>query len=205
MNTRKNYHHGNLRAEILQRAAEVVTNDGIEALTLRGIARDLNVSHGAPNRHFRNKAALLSALATDGWMKIRDATLNAAEETGSDDPHVRLNAMGRGYLKWALNNRAQFRTLYHPDVSRFADEELTRAMTQFGDTVGAAVEATQKAGRHSDIPLPILTLFTNAVPTGVAILLIDPLMEGDIRAGATENQDALIEQVINLVVPIKQS
>ncbi len=32
-----------------------------------GIARDLGVSHGAPNRHFKNKAALLAALAADGW------------------------------------------------------------------------------------------------------------------------------------------
>ncbi|MGB0693864.1 MAG: TetR/AcrR family transcriptional regulator, partial [Pseudomonadales bacterium] len=50
--TAKPYHHGNLRAEIVQRAVEVIDSEGIEALTLRGVARDLGVSHGAPNRHF---------------------------------------------------------------------------------------------------------------------------------------------------------
>ena len=111
MSEAKQYHHGNLAQDILIRAAEVFADEGIEALSLRGVARDLGVSHGAPNRHFRNKAALLSALATEGWRQIQEATLGAADATGSDDPHVRLNAMGRGFLSWAIDNRALFKTI----------------------------------------------------------------------------------------------
>jgi AcrR family transcriptional regulator len=199
--TAKPYHHGNLRAEILQRAVEVIDIEGIEALTLRGVARDLGVSHGAPNRHFSNKQALLSEIAAEGWTQVRDATLSAANETGSDDPHVRLNAMGRGYMRWALNHRPLFRTLFHPDVMRFATRELRSVMNEFADTVQEAVAATQAAGRHPLVPLPLLTLFTNAVPTGAAILLLDPILEGEMRAGGVD-QETLIEQVINLVVPL---
>ena len=200
----KTYHHGNLKAAIVARAAEIIDAQGIEALTLRGIARDLEVSHGAPNRHFKNKAALLAALATDGWTKIRDATLNAAA-TEPDDPHRRLNAMGRGYLRWALQNRAQFRSLYHPDVNRFADAELLDAMQQFADTVRDAVAATQAAGRHPDVPLPLLTLYTNAVPTGAAILLVDPLLQNDADAWGLGDvdEDTMIERIIDLVVPLR--
>ena len=196
----KPYHHGNLAEAILLRAAEIIDQEGIEALTLRGIARDLGVSHGAPNRHFRNKAALLSALATEGWLQVRDATLAAAEATGSDSAHVRLNAMGRGYLRWALNNRALFRTTFHPDVNRQASAELKDAIDRFSDTVRDAIAATQREGRHPDVPLSVLTLFTNAVPTGAAVLLIDALTGSEIEPDL--EQDALIEQVINLVVPL---
>ena len=45
----RSYHHGDLRQALLDRAAEVIQSRGIEALTLRGLARDLKVSHGAPN------------------------------------------------------------------------------------------------------------------------------------------------------------
>ena len=200
----KSYHHGNLRAAILQRAAEVIDSQGIEALTLRGIAKDLAVSHGAPNRHFSNKTALLSALAADGWLKVRDATLNAADKTNSDDPHIRLNAMGRGFLRWALHNRSLFRTLYHPDVNRFADEDLTKAVNGFSNTVRDAVEATQEDGRHPEVSLSILALYTNAVPTGVAMMLVDPLLEMDINLDIDIDEEAMIEQVINLVVPLSQ-
>ncbi len=196
------YHHGNLPAQILSRAADIVDTQGLDALTLRGIARDLGVSHGAPNRHFKNKAALLAALATDGWLKVRAATLDAAEAVDNDDPRVRLNAMGRGFLRWALSNRALFRTILHPDVTRFADAKLNEAMREFTDSVRVEVEAAQAAGRHQDVPLPLLSLYTNAVPMGAAMLLINPLLSSDHPELDHYDQEQLIEAVIELVVPL---
>jgi AcrR family transcriptional regulator len=196
----KPYHHGNLAEAILQRTAEIIDEQGIEALTLRGIARDLGMSHAAPNRHFKNKAALLAALAADAWMKARDATLSEAQQTGSDNAHVRLHAMGCGYLRWALNNRALFRAMYHPDVNRYASEELVEAIRRFSDTVREAVRQTQAEGRHPEVPLPVLTLFTNAVPSGAALLMIDPLLGKEFET--QEEQEAMIEQIIDLVVPL---
>ena len=201
----KPYHHGNLADAILARAAQIIDQQGIEALTLRGIARDLGVSHSAPNRHFRNKAALLSALATDGWLKAHEATLQEAAATGSDNPHVVLNAMGRGYLRWALENRALFKAIFHPDVSRQASNELIEANRQFSATVRAAIEATQRDGRHPEVPLSVLTLFTNSVPMGAAVLLMDNVLGEELfgAEGQVMDLESLITQVIDLVVPLR--
>ena len=95
--TRATYHHGDLRQALLDRAAEVIEAQGIEAVTIRGLARDLGVSHAAPNRHFKSRADLLTALAAEGYAALRSATLSAAEDVG-DDPWIRLNAMGRGFF-----------------------------------------------------------------------------------------------------------
>lgn len=199
---KKSYHHGNLAEAVLLRAAEVIDEHGIEVLSLRSIARDLGVSHSAPNRHFKSKASLLSALALDGWLKVRDATLAAAEETGSANPHIRLNAMGRGYLRWALTNRALFRAINHPDVKRQASDELNNAVDNFSDIVRSAIEATRRAGRHADTSLEALTIFTNAVPIGAAIVLSDSLLA---RLMPTEmEEEALIAQVVDLVVPLSE-
>lgn len=197
------YHHGNLAGAILERAAEIIDAEGIEALTLRGIARDLGVSHGAPNRHYRNKAELLSALATEGWLQARDATLEAAEATGSDSAHVRLNAMGQGYLRWALNNRPWFRAICHPDVNRFASDELKAAIAEYVATVKEAVVGTQREGRHPDLPLSLLAIYTNAVPMGAAMLLNDPLLTD--FPNDSHAQEQLIEQIIDLVVPLPKT
>lgn len=201
MGNDKAYHHGNLAQAIIQLAAEIVAEKGVEALSLRGLARDLGVSHNAPSRHFKNKAALLSALATEGWAQATAASLSAAQATGSDDAHVRLNAMGRGVLRWGLTNQAMFRTLYHPDVNRHASEDLVEAIKKFKDTVRDAVSETQEQGRHPDVPLHILTLFTNAVPTGAALLLIDPLL-ADTDVDDIKARETLIEQLMDLVVPL---
>ena len=197
---KKNYHHGNLAEAILLRAAEIIDERGIEALSLRSVARDLDVSHSAPNRHFKSKTDLLSALALDGWLKVRDATLSAAEATGSSNPHIRLNAMGRGYLRWALNNRALFRAINHPDVNRQASDELSEAVDNFSDIVQSAIEATRRAGRHADTPLTVLTIFTNAVPIGAATVLSDSLLARLMPADM--DQEELIAQVVDLVVPL---
>ena len=196
------YHHGNLRADIMYRAVEIIDEHGVEALTLRGIARDLDVSHAAPNRHFKNKAALLAAIATNGWLQAKEATLTAAEKTHSTDAQVRLNAMGRGFLRWSLANRALFRTILHPDVVRFADGTLTDAIREFTESLELAVEASQLEGRHPGVAPAILSLYTNALPIGVAMLLINPLLSAEHPQLEDYDQEALIEEVINLVVPL---
>ncbi len=201
MSNDKAYHHGNLAQAIIQLAAEIIAEKGVEALSLRGLARDLGVSHNAPSRHFKNKAALLTAVAAEGWAQATAASLSAAQATGSDDAHVRLNAMGQGVLRWGLANQAMFRTLYHPDVNRHASEDLVQAIKRFKDTVRDAVAATQKHGRHPDVPLHVLTLFTNAVPTGAALLLTDPLL-ADTNVNDEKARETLIAEVMDLVVPL---
>ena len=195
------YHHGNLRDEILKRAAEIIGEQGIEALSLRGIARDLQVSHGAPNRHFRTKAELLTELGAEAWFQARDATLAAAETLDSDNPHMRLNAMGRGFLKWALTNPSLLAVIQHPDISHYVSDRLERASAQFHQTLQDAVEATQVAGRHPEVNPVLLTLYTNSVPYGLAALIQHPGSLGLVPDGVT--QDQMIAELIELVVPIK--
>ena len=56
------YHHGNLKQALLERAAEVIAEKGLEGLSLRGLARDLDVSHAAPRRHFPDRESLIAAM-----------------------------------------------------------------------------------------------------------------------------------------------
>ena len=196
------YHHGALREALLTRAAEVIEADGLEALTLRGLARDLGVSHGAPNRHFRTREALLTALAEAGYRSAREATMAAMEAAG-DDPWRRLNAMGRGYLKWAITHRTLFHVISHPDVARFADPELRASIADTHALVRESVVATQEAGRYPEVDADLLTLYTHAVPLGVALLVNQPIAQAQ---GAStlpeEDLDVLVEKLIELVVPV---
>ena len=198
---RSTYHHGDLRNALLLAAADAIDKEGIEALSLRGLARQLGVSHGAPNRHFKTKSELLGALAAHAYQSIRRATLEAAEKVG-EDPLIRLNAMGRGYLKWALENQSLFKAMNHPDVGLYVGTELVDSMKRFQKDILEAVLAAQKKGRHPKANPYILLLFTNAIPFGVAGLLSHP-----VYAQPTEGYsiDELVEQIIELTVPIKKS
>lgn len=192
------YHHGSLRDALLDRAAEVIEAEGLEALTLRGLARDLGVSHGAPNRHFPSREDLVAAVAVKGIESARAAML-ASMAAADADPWVQLNAMGRGYLKWALGHRTLFRVVTHPDIGRLDHPDLDERMRETESMVRDAVRATQATGRHPDVDTDILTLYTQSVPWGAALLMTTP------RAQLPEpgpELDDLIARIVELVVPI---
>jgi AcrR family transcriptional regulator len=63
---------GQLKSAIVQYAMAYVEKNGYKDLNLDTVSRDLNVSHGAPYRHFKTKTDLLSSLALDGFTDLAD-------------------------------------------------------------------------------------------------------------------------------------
>lgn len=99
------YHHGNLRAALLHQAEAKIEQVGVAGLSLRELAREVGVSHGAPRPHFADKQALLDALAVRGLERL-GAELDAglAEASGSFDE--RLTAFARSYVRFATEHPA---------------------------------------------------------------------------------------------------
>src|ERR687894_2671163 len=72
------YHHGSLRPALLAAAEKALDRGGVQALSLRELAREIGVSHAAPRRHFADKQALLDALAQEGFARL-GAALDATD------------------------------------------------------------------------------------------------------------------------------
>ena len=64
------YHHGNLRAVLLEAALAEIAERGPQALSLRELARRAGVSHAAPAHHFGDKPGLLTAIAAEGFRRL---------------------------------------------------------------------------------------------------------------------------------------
>ena len=64
------YHHGNLRAALLNEAAAMIANDGVASVTMRTISARLGVSRSALYRHFPDRAALMVAVAAAGFQRL---------------------------------------------------------------------------------------------------------------------------------------
>src|ERR1700750_3386892 len=82
--TERPYHHGNLRRALLDAAERTLRDRGVEALSLRELAREVGVSHGAPRRHFSDRQALLDALPEAGFARIPPELRTALEGPGRD-------------------------------------------------------------------------------------------------------------------------
>ncbi|WP_067832880.1 TetR/AcrR family transcriptional regulator [Nocardia lijiangensis] len=122
------YHHGDLRTAMLTAAAEQIAADGIDAISLRGLARRAGVSHAAPAHHFGDRAGLLTALAIEGHHLL-------GAELDSAGPDFRDVAVA--YVRFALNHPAHFDVMFRRDLLHADNPELRAARTRSGAALRA--------------------------------------------------------------------
>jgi len=125
---RKKYHHGDLRAALIDAGLAELEHKGLEALSLRSIAARVGVSHTAPKNHFDGLRGLLTAIATVGFER------HAAEMRRGVEHHppgkARLDAAGNGYVRFALDNPELFKLMFSSTLCDADDPELKRAAWQ---------------------------------------------------------------------------
>jgi len=109
--TERPYHHGNLRTALLAEAERTVRERGVQELSLRELAREVGVSHGAPRRHFPDRQALLDALAEAGFARLGAELRRAADAAGEDFP-ARLQFTASAYVRFATRDAALLELMF---------------------------------------------------------------------------------------------
>jgi AcrR family transcriptional regulator len=107
---------GDLREALLRAAITLINEQGVDTLSLRETARLAGVSHQAPYSHFADRAALLAAVAEQGFRRLHEKMSRAAAAT-PDDPEAALQAIGIAYVEFAVENPAHFRVLYAAELA----------------------------------------------------------------------------------------
>lgn len=138
----KSYHHGDLFRTLVIAGTEIVESHGVEAISLRQVARQALVSHAAPYHYFRNKSALLAAIATAGFDDLVREIRSLIETCQPDDALEPLRCVGRGYLQFALRRPALFRLMFRPELTNPNEHaELKEAEGRAFGTLYEAVQA----------------------------------------------------------------
>ncbi len=158
------YHHGDLRRALLDTALEAVGEQGPAALSLRDVARRAGVSHAAPTHHFRDKTALLTALAAEGWSLLADA-LGEATADGRD-----FAELGVAYVVFATSHPAHFAVMRAPGLARGDDPDLAAAMERARAQLRAGVRRFE-AGSTRDTDTTALAAWS--LVHGLAALILE--------------------------------
>ena len=108
---RKNYHHGDLKNALIKAGVEILSNEGIEGLSLRKVAQRAGVSHSAPYSHFPDKQSLIAAISTEGFNQLY-AELDAAVSAYPKSPKKQLQQGALAYTQFALNNTDTFKIMF---------------------------------------------------------------------------------------------
>ena len=203
----KSYHHGDLRAALLGGVAEILRERGIAFVSLREVARRANVSHAAPAHHFRNKAALLTAFASQGYARLEE-TVRAcvAAETETSAPR-QLEALGRGYVRFAVENPEQFGIMFRRELLNVADVELVARCDSAYARLSSAIRACVMEGYIETADAERVTVASWSMVHGLATLMISGriasrINEPDPTRLAAEVTRLFVESVMPDVKPI---
>jgi AcrR family transcriptional regulator len=191
------YHHGELKSAVLDAAERILEMEGVDALTLRAVARMVGVSHTAPKNHFGDLQGLLSELAAVGYRRF-GAALSAAMDSKGADPRQRMKAMGLAYVAFARAHPNLFLLMYRGD-------RLDMNLPSLRD----AIEATRQSLRNAttsvapDVPLAPLQLAARATASwalvhGFAMLLLDGRLRHTLASLPDEvDANTLLEAVLD--------
>ncbi|MFI6441811.1 TetR/AcrR family transcriptional regulator [Streptomyces sp. NPDC050759] len=160
------YHHGDLRSALLAAAERTLRDKGSASLSLRELARDLGVSHAAPGRHFKDKQALLNALALVGYDRMAEA-LEAADEPGLA-LRDRLTVLARTYLGFAIDNAELLELMYARKHDPDAAEQMAAGIDRTVGALARAVAAAQQRGEIVDGDPEQLTIVVGTALHGLA-------------------------------------
>ncbi|MEM6674760.1 MAG: TetR/AcrR family transcriptional regulator [Planctomycetota bacterium] len=175
----KSYHHGDLRRAVLDAVHEIILEKGPDALSLRECARRAGVSPGAPAYHFGDKQGVLDEFALEGVENLQ-GVVRAELERADPDPVSQLCAVGRAYVRAALEYPAHFRVMARRGTSSLlgeAPESPTRHAARTHrpvlELLQTVITAVDEAEGRTSTALEERALFAWSTVHGYALLCLD--------------------------------
>jgi AcrR family transcriptional regulator len=187
------YHHGNLREELLKAAMEILDESGIEAVTIRQVARKVGVGHSAPANHFADKRALLTQLAIDIFVSLgqlikRDLQL-APQGLGE-----KVRVFTDTLIEFGLSQPNRFRLLWRRDYLENDSKELNGAM----DVIYEALLATLATDKESNVSVESKAIALWSMLQGYVTMRIDGNLEPkQDEVSGKARQQAIVDVLLN--------
>jgi AcrR family transcriptional regulator len=191
---RRAYHHGDLREALIEGALEILGRDGLEALTLRAVARWAGVSQAAPYRHFSDRRALVAAVAERGFERLQQTMLQRMEE--QPEGRAGLKQVAKAYVEFGLANAAVYRVMFGPEVAITADlpalRETARGVLGF---VAEGIRRLQAAGLVGDGDPWLMAIATWSMLHGLVMLTLDGQ-----TGSVAPSVDAVVEEATRMMM-----
>jgi AcrR family transcriptional regulator len=184
---RRAYHHGDLRAALIDTAAEFISErGGMRGFSMAQVSRRLGVAVSAPYAHFTDREDLLAAVTVRAFELFRAALVTAMDPFA--DPADRLVAMTRAYVGFAAASPAMFEVLYESGVDKTRHPEVKAAEQPLEETFLDCVRAL--CGGDDDLAADLATAVEATARGHVMLLLDNGLGRRDQDVAAAADQTA---------------
>ncbi|WP_371549087.1 TetR/AcrR family transcriptional regulator [Streptomyces sp. NBC_00554] len=200
------YHHGDLRNALIEAALELAAEGGPERVVLREAARSVGVSPTAAYRHFSGQVDLLEAVKTRGQLALADSMVEAVRALPAlDDPGEeavrRTEAIGRGYVRFAIEHPGLYRTAFcrtTPEDGDFAGLEIPEERPEFAAfaLLSETLDVLAATGRMRPENRPAAEVAAWSTVHGLSLLILD----GPLAHLPADQRDAVIERTLTAIV-----
>lgn len=189
---KESYHHGDLPNALIDAALLILARDGAENFSLREVAKVAGVSHTAPYRHFKDKMALLEAIAIRGYGQL-EGVCKISYAKYPHDPNRQLLEAAMGYLTLALEQPEIAHLMFSGVLTKNQlSKPLKEAANKAVQSLGWIIESGKQQGIYSDQKNENLTLATLACVHGIAMMLLGGLLK---KPKSKQQLKALAKQV----------
>jgi len=155
------YHHGDLSRALVEAGRRILEAEGPAALSLRAVAREAGVSPAAPYHHFKDKTELLEAVAHGGWRALTEAICQVRRD--ARDPGEALTNIGVAYVKFARENPALYRLMYHTTRDRKSmPKHAAEEPSGYEQVQQALIEAGADPADEHDLALATIACWCTA-------------------------------------------
>jgi len=173
-NNNSKYHHGNLKDSLIEEALIMIETDGIANITLRELTARVGTSRSAVYRHYGSKDDLIKAVVLSALDKL-DAAVHPTL-LGDADILLKLYAMGKAYMQFAIKNPNLYRTIFGNEIRKEREESCDindeKAAAGFHALVGLITQAQELELVKKDDPFMQSTVIWSMMH-GLSNLLID--------------------------------
>lgn len=164
---------GSVRESLLEAVRAELIEHGRASISLRAVARRAGVSHASPTYFFRDKAGMLTVLATEGFRALT-GSLRAVRQAAEPQP---LAAVGHAYIDFGLQHAALFDLMFSPADLRADDPELQQAQHDAIGELTAAVAEITGGGSATSRGTPQMSLISWALAHGLVVLARDGALQ----------------------------
>ncbi len=185
------YHHGQLREALIESALHILREKGIEALSLRNLAKATQVTQAAPYSHFRDKDELLAAIAETGFQRL--ALQMAEDATGQKDTQGRIEKLVSSYIRFAQENKPMFRLMFSRELAEMK-RYPTLAMTA-GKSYSLISAALSRRTAATEDAL-FMTVAIWSLCHGLTTLIIDDKI--NLEQYGAANIDAFVQRTVGI-------
>lgn len=170
-------------------------------LSFREVARRVGVSNRAPAHHFKDKAGLLTEFATEGYELLGQSVVESVVSSGATSGPETLEAIGRGYIRFAVGHREHFEVMFRLDILHPEDERFVAASEAAYRLLTSTIEQCRRENRLGGREPELVAVSAWSLVHGLSALwlsgrLSERIDESDVERLAARVSHLFIETVL---------